>query len=82
MVTFDTIDLRKSMRVLGPFDLVFCRNVMIYFDAETKKKILQELHGTLFRGGWLFLGGVETAFGLEQFFERQSAGSAIAYVAR
>jgi chemotaxis protein methyltransferase CheR len=82
MVTFDTIDLRKSMRVLGPFDLVFCRNVMIYFDAKTKKKILQELHGTLFRGGWLFLGGVETAFGLEQFFERESAGNAIAYVAR
>jgi chemotaxis protein methyltransferase CheR len=82
MVTFDTIDLRKPMRVLGPFDLVFCRNVMIYFDLETKKKILQELHGTLFRGGWLFLGGVETAFGLDRWFERLGVGNAIAYVAR
>lgn len=82
MVTFETIDLRKSMRILGPFDLVFCRNVMIYFDSETKKKVLQELHGTLFRGGWLFLGGVETAFGLEKWFERQNVGSATAYVAR
>jgi chemotaxis protein methyltransferase CheR len=36
MVRFETIDLRKSMRILGPFDLVFCRNVMIYFDNETK----------------------------------------------
>jgi chemotaxis protein methyltransferase CheR len=82
MVTFETIDLRKPMRVLGPFDLVFCRNVMIYFDSETKKKIMQELHGTLFRGGWLFLGGVETAFGLEKWFERLGVGNSIAYVAR
>ena len=41
MVRFETIDLRKSMRALGPFDLVFCRNVMIYFDAETKKKHIE-----------------------------------------
>jgi chemotaxis protein methyltransferase CheR len=82
MAVFETIDLRQSMRALGPFDLVFCRNVMIYFDSETKKKILKELHGTLFRGGWLLLGGAETAFGVEEFFERQTVGNAIVYVAR
>jgi len=82
MVRFETIDLRNSMRVLGPFDLVFCRNVMIYFDSETKKNILKELHGTLFRGGWLLLGGAETAFGVEEWFERQTVGGAIVYVAR
>jgi chemotaxis protein methyltransferase CheR len=82
MATFDTIDLRKSMRTLGPFDLVFCRNVMIYFDAETKRKILKELHGTLFRGGWLLLGGAETAFGVDEWFERKTIGNAIVYVAR
>jgi chemotaxis protein methyltransferase CheR len=82
MARFETIDLRKSMRALGPFDLVFCRNVMIYFDTETKKNILKELHGTLFRGGWLLLGGAETAFGVEEWFERQTVGSAIVYVAR
>ncbi len=82
MVGFETIDLRKSMRALGPFDLVFCRNVMIYFDAVTKKNILKELHGTLFRGGWLLLGGAETAFGLEDLFDRQTIGSAVVYVAR
>ncbi len=82
MVRFETIDLRKSMRALGPFDLVFCRNVMIYFDAETKKNILRELHGTLFRGGWLMLGGAETAFGVEEWFDKQTIGNAIVYVAR
>ncbi|MFP5236753.1 MAG: CheR family methyltransferase [Acidobacteriota bacterium] len=82
MVCFESIDLRKSMRALGPFDLVFCRNVMIYFDAATKMNILKELHGTLFRGGWLLLGGVETAFGIEKHFERRTMGNATVYVAR
>jgi len=82
MVRFETIDLRQDMRTLGPFDLVFCRNVLIYFDAETKMKILRDLHGTLFRGGWLLLGGAETAFGVEEWFTRQSVGGAVVYVAR
>ena len=82
MARFETMDLRKSMRALGPFDLVFCRNVLIYFDAGTRKDILKELHGTLFRGGWLLLGGAETAFGVEEWFERQTVGGATVYVAR
>ena len=82
MVCFEPIDLRKSMCALGPFDLVFCRNVMIYFDTETKKKILKELHGTLFRGGWLMLGGAETALGVEEWFDKQTIENATVYVAR
>ena len=82
MVRFDTIDLRKSMRALGPFDLVFCRNVLIYFDAETKKQILKEIHGTLFRGGWLLLGGAETANGLDQWFDKLTLKGATAYIAK
>jgi chemotaxis protein methyltransferase CheR len=82
MVRFETIDLRKSMRTLGPFDLVFCRNVMIYFDAATKKNIMKEIHGTLFRGGWLMLGGAETAFGAEEWFEKTTVGTATVYVAK
>jgi chemotaxis protein methyltransferase CheR len=82
MAHFKTIDLRNSMRTLGPFDLVFCRNVMIYFDAETKRKILKELHSTLFRGGWLLLGGSESALGLDEWFDRQTVGNITVYVAR
>ena len=82
MVDFEIGDLRASMRTMGPFDLVFCRNVLIYFDPETKRKIVHELHGTLFRGGWLLLGGAESVFGVEQWFERATAGSATVYVAR
>jgi two-component system chemotaxis response regulator CheB len=81
MVRFETIDLRKSMRTLGPFDLVFCRNVMIYFDTGTKRKIMKEIHGTLFRGGWLLIGGSETTFDLEERFDRLTVGNATVYVA-
>jgi chemotaxis protein methyltransferase CheR len=82
MASFETIDLRKSMRTLGPFDLVFCRNVMIYFDNQTKLSIMKELHGTMFRGGWLLLGGAEAAFGLDEWFDRKTIGNVTAYIAR
>ncbi len=82
MAHFDTIDLRKSMRTLGPFDLVFCRNVMIYFDNKTKLNIMKELHSTMFRGGWLLLGSTEAACGLEEWFERKSVGNITVFVAR
>ncbi len=82
MARFETMDLRSSMRALGPFDLVFCRNVLIYFDRETKAKILKEIHGALYRGGWLLLGGAETAFGIEERFDRDNPGNVTVYVAR
>jgi len=82
MVRFDTIDLRKSMRTLGPFDLVFCRNVMIYFDNDTKRNVVKEIHSTLFRGGWLLLGGAETTFSIEERFDRETVGNVTVYVAR
>ena len=82
MVHFRNLDLRQNMRTIGPFDLVFCRNVMIYFDGETKRKMLADLHSTLFRGGWLLLGGAETPSDYEKWFERCSIGGATVYVAR
>lgn len=82
MVRFEPFDLRSSMRSLGPFDTVFCRNVLIYFDLPTKIKILQEIHGTLFRGGCLFLGSTETSLPAGDLFERKSIGEATVYEAK
>jgi chemotaxis protein methyltransferase CheR len=82
MARFQTIDLRNDVRDLGPFDLVFCRNVMIYFDAETKRKIMRALHSTLVRGGWLLLGGAETTIGFEDLFEKRRIREATVFVAR
>lgn len=82
MAHFDQLDLRQPMRALGPFDVVFCRNVLIYFDATTRRKILEEIHGTLFRGGWLLLGSAEVPGALGDLFERRVVGNATVYVAR
>ncbi len=50
-------------KVKGDFDFIFCRNVIIYFDFETQKKVLKKLIDRLKPGGYLFLGHSETAFG-------------------
>jgi chemotaxis protein methyltransferase CheR len=43
----------------GPFDIVFCRNVMIYFDAPTQRRVLERMHGVMRQHGLLFVGHSE-----------------------
>ncbi|HSR08461.1 MAG TPA: protein-glutamate O-methyltransferase CheR [Bryobacteraceae bacterium] len=81
MVSFEQFDLRKSMRTKGPFDVIFCRNVLIYFDGETKKQILRELRGALFPGGHLILGGTESTLNLDNEFKRVPVGRTVFYQA-
>jgi chemotaxis protein methyltransferase CheR len=82
MVRFEQFDLRQKMRSYGPFDLVFIRNVLVYFDVATRRQILKEIHSTLFRGGWLLLGSAEVPSGLDDCFDRLPIGNCTAYVAR
>jgi len=79
MVHFQTFDLRQSMRSLGLFDLVFCRNVLIYFDVPTKKRILGEIRNILNRNGLLLLGAAETTLNLDDRFARRVIGQATFY---
>jgi chemotaxis protein methyltransferase CheR len=79
MVTFEPFDLRSPMLRKGPFDVILCRNVLIYFDTETKKRILQQLRSALIPGGYLVLGGAETTLNLDERFTRVSVGSANFY---
>jgi chemotaxis protein methyltransferase CheR len=81
MVRFRSFDLRAGMQSLGPFDVVFCRNVLIYFDTPTKKRILEEIHGSLFRGGYLLVGATEAGLPAGDRFQRQTIGGAVVYVA-
>ena len=55
------------------------RNVMIYFDVETKKRILANVREVLRPEGYLFLGNAETTLNLDESFERVQAGGAICY---
>ena len=81
MVRFRPFDLRSAMSTLGPFDLVFCRNVLIYFDLPTKRRVLEEIHRSLFRGGYLIVGTTEAGLPAGDRFQRQAIGGAVVYVA-
>lgn len=70
-VKFQQFDLRQSMTTLGPFDFVFCRNVLIYFNVQTKKQILEQIEKTLNPGGHLVLGAAETTIDITDVFERR-----------
>ena len=63
-VTFRPQNLVAGFRDLGPFDVIFCRNVLIYFDVATKKRVLANLAGALAEDGCLALGAAEGVGGL------------------
>ena len=68
---FQQLDLRQDLKTMGPFDIVFCRNVLIYFQVLTKQQILKQIRNTLFRGGYLVLGSAETTLNIDSSFERR-----------
>ena len=72
MVNYREGNLLEDLTGMGKFDVIFCRNVLIYFDIETKTKVLDKLSGHLVQDGSLFLGGAETVLGIsEKFRPRQ-----------
>lgn len=64
MVTYRPFNLLDSFAGLGTFDVIFCRNVLIYFDQDTKIDVLNRLSKVLARHGVLFLGSAETVLGV------------------
>jgi chemotaxis protein methyltransferase CheR len=64
MVRWQTFNLLDDPRSLGRFDIIFCRNVLIYFDAPTKSRVLAALAGQVAADGVVYLGGAETVLGL------------------
>ena len=68
MVKYDNFNLLASMTALGNFDIIFCRNVLIYFDEATKGDILGRMSKIIAPDGFLMLGGAETVMGITDEF--------------
>ncbi|MEZ3185832.1 protein-glutamate O-methyltransferase CheR [Pseudomonas sp. LM13] len=81
-VEFRVQNLLDSYAALGKFDIVFCRNVLIYFSADVKKDILKRIHATLRPGGYLFLGASEALNGLPELYQMVQCSPGIIYKAK
>jgi len=70
MIVFSWLNLScPPFPMHGPFDVIFCRNVMIYFDNKIRKNLLDEIHRLLRPGGYLIVGSAESLAGMMSDFE-------------
>lgn len=79
MIHFKHINLSRELPYLPRMDLIFLRNVLIYFDIEMKQKILKQLRSILQPDGYLFLGGAETTLNLDESYTRMSVKNSGCY---
>lgn len=79
MVETVELNLAGAWPALPACDVVFMRNVLIYFDVPTKQSILERVRRHLRPDGWLFLGGAETTLNVDDQFERVPLGRATTY---
>jgi chemotaxis protein methyltransferase CheR len=81
-VSFRLMNLTTPLPAMPPFDVIFLRNVLIYFDVAVKRTVLQNVARLLRPDGWLFLGAAETTIGIDDNYERVAAGRTSAYRVR
>jgi chemotaxis protein methyltransferase CheR len=77
MIRFQQHNVLDAVPASEPFDLVLCRNVMLYFDIATRKRVFDRIAGALGPGGWLMLGAGETVAGQTDRFEPAGCGSSL-----
>lgn len=78
-IQFKPLNLLQSYTLLGRFDVIFCRNVLIYFSTESKKEILEKMCRCLNPGGYLFLGGSESITGITDKLEMVRTNGGVVY---
>lgn len=79
LTSFRNYNLLDSYVGLGKFDIIFCRNVLIYFSSDVKSKILNQFAGALNPGGYLILGASESLTGLTDKFDMIRCNPGIIY---
>ncbi len=81
LVTFSSLNLMDERKIaaFGPFDAIFCRNVLIYFDKPTQKRVVEAFARALRPGGYLFLGHAESLFALTDMYEPVIQPESIVY---
>ena len=78
-VRFQSLNLMDSFITLGKFDLIFCRNVLIYFSADLKADILKRMHSVLRPGGYLVLGASEGLSDVGKYYQMVQCSPGIIY---
>ncbi|MAT57551.1 MAG: protein-glutamate O-methyltransferase CheR [Melioribacteraceae bacterium] len=81
MVNFKILNLydEAAMRSMMGYDVIFCANVLIYFDQISKTKVVSQLYNSLIKGGYLFIGYSETLHGISKAFKLISYPKTIGY---
>lgn len=79
MVEVHHVNLTRNWPYLGQFDLALVRNVLIYFDRQTKTNILKRIRGALRPDGYLFIGAAETLLGLSVPYQRTQIDATVSY---
>ncbi len=81
VIRFDRVNLSddSKMTFLKGMDLIFCCNVLIYFDLGSKRKVMQHFYSNLLSGGYLFLGHAESLYQVDERFNLMHFPGAIGY---
>lgn len=79
MVEFRQINLTQHFTMLGGFDVIFCRNVLIYFSNEANVRIFDQFHQMISEKGYLILGSTENVYGTTEHFESNQIGETLVY---
>jgi chemotaxis protein methyltransferase CheR len=81
VIQFSRLNLRDDARMtfMKSMDIIFCCNVMIYFDAQVRTKVVQHYYSNLLPGSYLFLGHSESLYGINQAFHLVHFPGATAY---
>ena len=79
LIKFQKLNLTKAWPQVGQFDIVFIRNVLIYFEQATKSEILKRVHKVVRPEGYVFIGSVETTIGMGVPFQREEIDATVCY---